>query len=96
MARGRKIPLVKYIGYGLIVIGALLIWQIPLLGWFVGGMLVFIGLGLVMITRTRKMMKTFMPTSVKVCPECKAPIPGDASVCMHCGHRFDAPVEAQA
>lgn len=34
------------------------------------------------------MMKKYLPKSVKVCPDCKAPIAGDAKVCMHCGYRY--------
>jgi hypothetical protein len=76
------------IGIVIIVLGAILIWFIPLLGWFVGGMLVFIGISLIAISKLRRQMKTFMPSSLKVCPDCKAPIPGDAIVCLHCGHRY--------
>ncbi len=88
--------MLKNIGVVIIVLGAILIWQIPLLGWFVGGMLVFIGISLIAISRTRKVIKTFLPSSVKVCPDCKSPIPGDAKVCLHCGYRYTAEVPGQA
>lgn len=46
------------------------------------------GISLIAIGRTRGMMKKYLPKSVKVCPDCKAPIAGDAKVCMHCGYRY--------
>ena len=80
--------MLKYLGIALILVGAYLIWQIPLLGWFFGGMLVLIGISLWAASWGRGLFKKFVPSSVKVCPDCKAPIPGDAKVCLHCGYRF--------
>jgi Uncharacterised protein family UPF0547 len=91
--------MLKGIGIVLIVIGAILIWNIPLLGWAFGGLLVFIGISVILmgygIPWFRKGMNTFktvVPSSVKVCPDCKAPIAGDAKVCMHCGYRYSGAV----
>ena len=80
--------MLKIIGLVVIIVGVLLIISIPLLGWFFGGMLVFIGISLMTLSWLRGMMKKVVPKSIQTCPACKAPIPGDASVCMYCGHRF--------
>ncbi len=29
--------------------------------------------------------------STKTCPDCRSKIPSDASVCAHCGYRFEQP-----
>jgi hypothetical protein len=80
--------MLRLIGLILIIGGAALIFSIPLLGWFFGGMLVFIGISLISIGWLRGLLKGVVPKSIQTCPACKAPIPGDATVCMHCGHRF--------
>ncbi len=82
--------MLKFLGLALIVFGAVLIFSIPLLGWAFGGLIVFIGIGLISLSWMRGIIKTVVPKSIQTCPACKAPIPGDASVCMHCGHRFAA------
>ena len=76
------------IGIALIVLAAILFWQSPFLGLSFGILLALIGFALIAAGRGRKMFKALTPSSLKVCPDCKAPIPGDASVCMHCGYRY--------
>jgi hypothetical protein len=84
----------KIIGAVLIVFGLYTFTWGLFLGVLIGTLPILIGISLIMISRTRGMMKNFMPKSVKVCPDCKAPIAGDASVCMHCGYRYPEAVAA--
>ena len=79
--------MLKIIGLVIIIFGTLLIFSIPLLGWFFGGMLVFIGISLISISYLRGMTKKYLPQSIQVCPDCKAPIAAMPQA-IHCGHRF--------
>jgi hypothetical protein len=58
------------------------------LGVLIGTLPIIIGISLIATSKGLGLMKKYMPKSVKVCPECKSPIAGDATVCMHCGYRY--------
>lgn len=80
--------MLKIIGIILIVFGLFTYTWGFFLGVLIGTLPILIGVSLLAMSRTRGMLKKFMPSSVKVCPECKSPIAGDAVVCMHCGYRY--------
>jgi hypothetical protein len=80
--------MLKWIGIVLIVFGLYTYTWGLFLGVLIGTLPIIIGISLIMIGRTRAVMKKYMPKTLKVCPDCKTPIPGDAIVCMHCGYRY--------
>lgn len=80
--------MLKIIGIVLIVFGLFTYTWGLFPGVLIGTLPIIIGVSLLVMSKTRAAMKKFMPTSVKTCPDCKAPIPGDATVCMHCGYRY--------
>lgn len=86
--------MLKIIGIVLILFGAYTYTWGLFLGVLIGTLPIIIGISLIGFSWYRAKMKKFMPKSVKVCPDCKAPIAGDAIVCMHCGYRY--PTDAAA
>lgn len=81
-------PVLKIAGIVLIIFGLYTYTWGFFLGVLIGTLPIIMGASLLAISRTRGMMQRFMPKSVKTCPDCKAPIAGDAKVCMHCGYRY--------
>ena len=74
----------------LIIVGIVLIVSNPLLGFIPGILLIVIGLvvgALAMLGRGVGALAGI--GSTKTCPECRSKIPSAATVCRHCGYRYD-------
>jgi hypothetical protein len=80
--------MLKIAGIILIVFGIYTYTWGFFLGVLIGTLPIIIGISLIATSKGLGLMKKYLPKSVKVCPECKSPIAGEATVCMHCGYRY--------
>ena len=74
----------------LILVGIVLIVSNPLLGFIPGILLIVIGLVVGVLAMLGRGVGALSGIgSTKTCPECRSKIPSAATVCRHCGYRYD-------
>jgi hypothetical protein len=74
----------------LFLIGIFLIFVNPVLGLIPGILLILLSIVVfVLALLGRGIGAIFSIGSTKTCPDCKSKIPSDASVCSHCGYRYE-------
>ena len=73
----------------LILVGIFLIVSNPLLGFIPGLLLIVIGLVVGVLAALGRGIGAIAGIgSTKTCPDCRTKIPSEATVCRHCGYRF--------
>ena len=73
----------------LILIGIVLIVSNPLLGFIPGLLLIVIGLVVGVLAALGRGIGAIAGIgSTKTCPDCRSKIPSEATVCRHCGYRY--------
>ena len=78
------------IGLLLLLVGIILIFANPLLGFIPGILLILIGLVVVVLGGLLRGVGVLARVgSTKKCSECRSDIPSDGSVCRYCGHYFN-------
>ena len=75
----------------LLLIGIMLIVVNPILGLIPGLLLIVIAIVVFVLAVLGRGISAITGIgSTKSCPDCKSKIPSDATVCRHCGYRYDA------
>ncbi len=74
----------------LILVGLFFIVSNPILGFIPGILLIVAGIVVGVLGALGRGIGAIASIgSTKTCPDCRSKIPSDASVCRHCGYRYE-------
>jgi DNA-directed RNA polymerase subunit RPC12/RpoP len=77
------------IGCLLMVLGLFLIVINPILGTIPGVLLILAGIAMAILGGLFRTVSVLAGGGSKTCPDCRSRIDKRATVCAHCGHRFE-------
>ena len=86
------------LGIALVLIGLVIFFVLPVVGWIPGALIVLFGAFLVVMNIVKTGARAtaaaakagYRTATTKPCPDCKTRIPADATVCASCGYRYGA------